>query len=156
MERIAIFPGSFDPFTRGHQALVAEALRLFDRVVVAVGSNPAKRGLLTVENRKRLIDDIYAAEPRVEARIYAGLTGDFAREAGGCAIVRGVRNTADFEYERSLEAANRRLFPDIPTLLLLTPPEVADIASSAVREVWSFGHPVEAFLPEGVRMENYL
>ena len=78
MERIAIFPGSFDPFTRGHAALVDDALKLFDRIVIGIGNNSAKQGLLTVENRKRLIDDIYAADPRVEARVYTGLTGEFA------------------------------------------------------------------------------
>ena len=76
MERIAIFPGSFDPFTRGHAALVAEALNLFDRVIIGIGNNTAKQGLLTVANRKRLIDDVYASEDRVEARIYTGLTGE--------------------------------------------------------------------------------
>lgn len=78
MERTAIFPGSFDPFTRGHAALVEEALNLFDRVVIGIGNNSSKQGLLTVENRKRLIDDVFRNEERVEARIYTGLTGEFA------------------------------------------------------------------------------
>lgn len=95
MERTAIFPGSFDPFTRGHEALVAEALNLFDRVVIGIGNNSAKSGLLTVENRHRLIEDLYAGNDRVEARIYSGLTGDFATAEGACAIIRGVRNTTD-------------------------------------------------------------
>ena len=90
MERTAIFPGSFDPFTRGHAALVEEALNLFDRVVIGIGNNTAKQGLLTVGNRKRLIDDIYARNPRVEARVYTGLTGEFAEQMGACAIIRGV------------------------------------------------------------------
>ena len=88
MERTAIFPGSFDPFTRGHAALVDEALNLFDRVVIGIGNNTAKTGLLTVANRKRLIDDLYAGNPRVEAHIYTGLTGEFAEKAGACAIIR--------------------------------------------------------------------
>ena len=88
MERIAIFPGSFDPFTRGHAAVVEEALNLFDRIVIGIGNNTAKQGLLTVANRKRLIDDVYAAQPRVEARIYTGLTGEFAESLGACAIIR--------------------------------------------------------------------
>ena len=111
MERIAIFPGSFDPFTRGHAALVDEALNLFDRVIIGIGNNFAKKGLLTVENRKRLIDDIYAGNPRVEARIYSGLTGEFAEQVAACAIIRGVRNTTDFEYERTMEATNHRIYP---------------------------------------------
>ena len=156
MARIALFPGSFDPFTRGHEALVGEALRLFDRVVIGIGHHPDKRGLLAVDSRLRLIADCYAGEPRVEVRSYTGLTGDFAREVGACALLRGVRNAVDFDYERTMAATNRRLYPGLTTVVLLTPPEVADIASSTVRELLAFGQPVEEFLPRGIRLENYL
>ena len=155
MERIVLFPGSFDPFTRGHAALVEQALRLFDRVVVGIGSNPEKPGLLPVENRRRLIADLYAHEPRVEAQVYTGLTGDFARHMGACAILRGVRNTTDFEYERTMEATNRRIYPDLTTVMLFTPLDVADIASSTVREVLAFGRSVDEFMPQGIRIEDY-
>ena len=113
--------GVVRPFTRGHAALVEEALHLFDRVVIGIGNNTSKQGLLRVENRKRLIDDIYRHNPRVEARIYTGLTGEFAEEVGACAIIRGVRNTTDFEYERTMEATNHRIYPDITTVMLFTP-----------------------------------
>lgn len=156
MERIVLFPGSFDPFTRGHAALVEEALNLFDRVVVGIGNNVAKAGLLPVEARKRLVDDLYTREPRVEAQIYTGLTGELAERIGACAILRGVRNTTDFEYERTMEATNHRLCPSITTVMLFTPASVADISSSTVREVLSFGRSVEEFLPEGIDIENYL
>lgn len=156
MERIAIFPGSFDPFTRGHAALVDEALNLFDKVIIGIGNNTAKQGLLTVENRKRLIDDVYRANPRIEARIYTGLTGDFALQSGAQAIIRGVRNTTDFEYERTMEATNHRIYPTITTVMLFTPAPVADIASSTVREVLSFGREVDEFMPEGISLKNYL
>ncbi len=156
MERTAIFPGSFDPFTRGHAALVEEALNLFDRVVIGIGNNTAKQGLLTVGNRKRLIDDISARNPRVEARVYTGLTGEFAEQMGACAIIRGVRNTTDFEYERTMEATNHRIYPEITTVMLFTPSPVADISSSTVREVLSFGRTVEEFMPEGIDINNYL
>lgn len=156
MERTAIFPGSFDPFTRGHAALVKEALRLFDRVIIGIGNNTSKQGLLKIENRKRLIDDIYRNNPRVEARIYRGLTGDFAEEVAACAIIRGVRNTTDFEYERTMESTNHRIYPEITTVMLFTPAPVADISSSTVREVLSFGRNVEEFLPEGIDINNYL
>ena len=154
--RTAIFPGSFDPFTRGHEALVSQSLKLFDRVIVGIGANLSKRGLLSVENRKRLIDDLYRDNPRVEARIYEGLTGDFATREGAAAIIRGVRNTTDFEYERSMEAANFRLYPHLTTVMLFTPMEVADISSSTVREVHAFGRSVREFMPEGIDLENYL
>ncbi len=156
MERIAIFPGSFDPFTRGHDALVSEALSLFDRVVIGIGNNSSKPGLLRVENRKRLIDDVYAGVERVEARIYTGLTGDFAEQMHACAIIRGVRNTTDFEYERTMEATNHRIYPHITTVMLFTPAPVADISSSTVREVLAFGRSVEEFLPVGIDINHYL
>ena len=156
MERTAIFPGSFDPFTRGHAALVETALNLFDRIVIGIGNNTAKQGLLKVENRKRLIDDIYRGNDRVEARIYTGLTGEFAEQVGACAIIRGVRNTTDFEYGRTMGATNHRIYPALATVMVFTPAPVADIASSTVREVLSFGRSVEEFLPEGIDIADYL
>lgn len=156
MKRTAIFPGSFDPFTRGHAALVEEALNLFDRVVIGIGNNTSKTGLLTVENRKRLIEDVFRGNERVEARIYTGLTGELAEHVNACAIIRGVRNTTDFEYERTMEATNHRLYPDITTVMLFTPAGVADISSSTVREVLSFGRTVEEFMPEGIDIHEYL
>ncbi len=156
MERIAIFPGSFDPFTRGHEALVRESLQLFDRVVIGIGRNLSKRGLLTLEARQQLIEDLYAAEERVTVKLYDGLTGDFARQEGAVALLRGVRNTVDFEFERTMEAANRRLYPELTTVVLFTPATVADIASSTIREVLAFGRPVDEFLPEGVDIKKYL
>ena len=154
--RTAIFPGSFDPFTRGHQSLVEEALRLFDRVVIAIGENVNKRSLLTLEARKKLIADLYATEPRVECISYSSLTGDAAREVGATAIIRGVRNTIDFEYERTLAQTNSRLYPDITTVMLFTRPEYADISSSTVRELLAFGREVEWLLPEGVDLKKYM
>ena len=156
MKRTAIFPGSFDPFTRGHEALVREALNLFDHVVIGVGNNTSKRGLLTVESRKRLIDDIFEGEDRIEAQIYTGLTGEFAEQVGACAMIRGVRNTTDFEYERTMEATNHRLYRDITTVMLFTPASVADISSSTVREILAFGRTVDEFMPEGIDINNYL
>lgn len=154
--KTAIFPGSFDPFTRGHEAIVEKALHLFDKVIIGIGSNVAKQGLLSVENRKRLIDDYYAGDARVEAMIYSGMTGDFAQQVGAAAVIRGVRNTTDFEYERTMEATNHRLHPDIITVMLFTPAPVADIASSTVREVLAFGRTVDEFMPEGIDIKKYL
>ena len=154
--KTAIFPGSFDPFTRGHEAIVEKALHLFDKVIIGIGSNISKQGLLSVENRKRLIDDYYAGDGRVEAMIYGGMTGDFAQQVGAAAVIRGVRNTTDFEYERTRAATNRRLYPAVVTVMLFTPPDVADISSSTVREVLGFGRSVAEFLPHGVELKNYL
>lgn len=155
-ERKALFAGSFDPFTRGHEALVEEALRLFDRVVIGIGDNIQKRGLLPTEARKRLIEECYAGDERVEVAVYSGLTGDFAIQIGAEVLLRGVRNTVDFEYERTMEAANRRLYPQLTTVLLLTPAEVADISSSTVRELVAFGREVGEFMPAGIDLKRYL
>ena len=122
----------------------------------AVGENISKVHLLDVESRCRLISDIYASEPRVSVRSYGTLTGEFAMEVGACAIVRGIRNTTDFNFERSIEATNRRLFPSVTTVLLVTPDEYAHISSSIVRELVSFGHDVGEFMPKGVRLSDYM
>ena len=156
MKRIALFPGSFDPFTRGHESLVEGALRLFDQVVIAVGDNISKRGLLTTEQRLRLIADRYKDDERIVGTSYSTLTGDFARQVGAVAMIRGIRNTTDFNFERSIEATNRRIFPEITTVMLVTPDEYAHISSSIVRELLSFGHDVAEFMPEGIDIKNYL
>ena len=136
--------------------MVEEALRLFDRVVIGVGDNISKRGLLTIENRVALIEDIYAAEPRVEVRTYRSLTGDFALECGAQAIVRGVRSTTDFEYEQNMATVNRHIFPSLSTVILSTPVELSHISSSVVRELLAFGRDVKEFLPQNVDINKYL
>ena len=152
--KIALFPGSFDPFTRGHEAIVKQALTLFDKVVVAIGENIGKNSLLSTEERIKFIEQLYANDERVEAIAYSTLTGDVARKVGASAIIRGVRNTIDFEYERTLAQTNKRLFPEIETILLLTPADLADVSSSAVRELLAFGHDVSEMLPEGIDLQS--
>ena len=156
MERIAIFPGSFDPFTRGHAAVVEEALRLFDKVVIAIGHNTAKRGFLSVEARKRLIETLYAGNDRVEVSLYSTLTGDEARRVGANTIVRSVRNAADFDYERTMDHANRHVFPELRTIVLIAPAEVEHISSSLVRELHAFDHSCDNLLPEGINLRDYI
>ena len=102
MKKTALFPGSFDPFTLGHQAIVEDGLKIFDRIVVGIGSNSEKNGLLTVENRKRLIEDLYGDDDRVTVAVYSELTGEFCRQIGASFLLRGMRNTVDYEYELSL------------------------------------------------------
>lgn len=156
MTRIALFAGSFDPFTRGHEAVVEEALRLFDEVVIGVGENVSKKGLFSVDDRCRLIEDVYADNERVRVAKYSTLTGDFAHEVGATVLVRGVRNTIDFEFERTIEATNRNLFPELTTVLLVTPAEYMHISSSTVRELLAFGRKVDELLPSKIKIENYL
>lgn len=156
MQRIALFPGSFDPFTRGHMAIVDEALRLFDKVVIAIGYNPAKRGLLDVEARRRLIERVYRDDRRISVTTYTTLTGDEARRVGATTIVRGVRNAADFDYERTLDRANRCLYAELRTVVVMVPAEVEHISSSLVRELHHFGRNVGEFMPEGIDLAEFL
>ena len=156
MTRIALFAGSFDPFTRGHEVVVEEALKLFDKVVIGVGENVSKRSLLSVEQRCRLIGDIYRDNDRVEVASYSTLTGDFAREVGATVLVRGVRNAVDFDFERTIEITNRQLFPELTTVLLPTPVEYMHISSSMVRELLAFGRKVDDYMPRNIKIENYL
>ncbi len=156
MERIALFPGSFDPFTLGHQIIVEQGLRIFDRIIVGVGANSEKRGLLTVENRVRLIADIYRDNSRVEAVSYDGLTGDYCRQIGARFILRGMRNTVDYEYERSMMLINQRLYPEITTVLLFTPPEFVAISSSMIRELVCYGNDPIELMPSNIDIKNYL
>lgn len=156
MEKVGIFPGSFDPFTRGHEAVVEEALHLFDRVVIAIGYNTEKRGLLSVDARKALIESVYRNNPKVEVTTYTSLTAQEARRVGATAMIRSIRNSLDFEYERTLERANRYLFPGLSTVLLLAPAEVEHISSSLVRELYTFGHDTKGLLPQGIELEEYL
>jgi pantetheine-phosphate adenylyltransferase len=156
MERVAIFPGSFDPFTRGHEAIVTEALRMFDKVIVAIGHNSAKRGLLTPEARKRLIEQIYNGDARVEVTTYSTLTGDEARRVGATTIIRSVRNATDFDYERTMDHANREIFPELRTIIVIAPAEVEHISSSLVRELRAFGHDTSTLLPQGIKLEDFI
>lgn len=156
MAKIALFAGSFDPFTRGHEAVVEEALRLFDEVVIGVGENVSKCSLLSMEQRCRLIADVYKENNRVRVASYSTLTGDFACQVGATVLVRGVRNTVDFEMERTIEATNRELYPELTTVLLVTPAEYMHISSSMVRELLAFGRKVDEYLPQSIEIEDYI
>lgn len=156
MDRTALFPGSFDPFTLGHQSIVDQGLKIFDRIIVGVGANSEKHGLLSTESRVRLIRDIYADNPAVEAVAYEGLTGDYCRRRGLRFLLRGMRNTVDYEYERSMMLVNQQLYPEITTVLLFTPPEYVAVSSSMLRELVSFGHDTTMLMPEHIDIKNYI
>lgn len=146
--RTALFAGTFNPFTAGHADIVARSLHLFDRVVIGIGVNRAKTdGDGARSEAFRQIGELYAAEPRVEVAEFSGLTVDFARQIGACALVRGVRNVRDFEYERDMADINGRI-AGLDTVLLVARPELAAVSSSIVRELRAFGVDVDGFLPE--------
>ena len=145
--RVALFPGSFDPFTRGHESIVRRALPLFDRFVIAIGVNADKRSFMSMEQRKAFIESVFQDELSVEVISYENMTVDIAREVGAQFIVRGVRLIQDFENEKHLAEVNRDL-SGIETILLYTLPEYSHISSSIVRELARFGQDVSGYLPE--------
>ena len=143
----AIFPGSFDPYTIGHHDIVMRGLQVFDEIVIGIGHNYTKRETFPIEERLAAIQRIYNNEPRVRVEEYDGLTVDFAAEHHAQFILRGVRSTLDFEYERNIAEANKQL-SGIETLLLYTRPEYAHISSTLVRDLHAHGKDITAFLPE--------
>lgn len=144
--RVALFPGSFDPFTRGHESIVRRALPLFDKFVIAIGVNADKRSFMTMEQRKAWIESIFKDSPQVEVITYTTMTVDVAREVGAQFIVRGVRLIQDFENEKHLAEVNRDL-TGIETILLYTLPEYSHISSSIVRELFRYGQDISPYLP---------
>ena len=152
MKRTALFPGSFDPFTAGHLNILRRALTMFDEVVVAVGINQDKRGFFDMPKRLQIINQATSGIPGVSVIQYDSLTIDLCRKLGIRHIVRGVRNMIDFETERSIADANRRLAPDIETNIIPTAQEFAHISSSAVRDILKHGGDYSAFIPKGVKL----
>lgn len=144
--KIAVFPGSFDPFTIGHSSIVERALPLFDRIVIGVGVNDSKRSLYTLEERVEAIRKIYAGEERIKVVSYNDLTIDLVRREGAQFILRGLRSVKDFEYERDIAAMNKRL-SGVETILLFTEAQYSAISSSVVRELIAYGKDVSQFLP---------
>lgn len=143
--RMAVFPGSFNPFTRGHADIVERGLRLFDRIVIAIGCNMTK-GTTDADASADAIRRIYAGDPRVEVMVYSGLTYKLAQQLGAVAILRAVRSVKDFEYERDLAAVNMQL-SGIDSVILYSRPELAALSSSMVRELAAYGQDITPFLP---------
>ncbi len=150
MKNVALFPGSFDPFTAGHLNILRRALTMFDEVVVAVGINQDKPGFFSMEKRVDIIRQATRGMSGVSVIQYDSLTIDACRERDIHHIVRGVRNMIDFETERSIADANRRLAPEIETIIIPTAQEFAHISSSAVRDILRHGGDYSTFIPEGV------
>lgn len=145
--RIALFPGSFDPFTNGHLDVVRRGTVLFDQVIIAVGNNSSKTRYIPVEQTMTLIESVFQDEPRVSVQAYKGLTADFAKQIGARFLLRGLRNTTDFEYENTIAQANRHVNPELETVFLITSPALAAISSTIIREIHRFGGSVDDFVP---------
>ena len=147
MKRTALFPGSFDPFTKGHEDIVLRGLRLFDEIVVGIGRNARKERYFPLEQMSRLIERTFANEPAVRVMNYDDLTANVARDIGARFLLRGLRNTTDFEYENGISQVNRYVYEDIETVFLITSPHLAPISSSIIRDLHRYGEQVDEFLP---------
>jgi len=150
MDRITVFPGSFDPITRGHESIIRRALPLFDNVIVAIGENAEKRSFFTLEQRLEWLHRIFGEEPGIIITSYSGLTIDFCRRQGARFILRGLRTAADFEFERGIGQMNKLMFPDLETVFLLCAPEYASLSSSIVRDIIRNKGDVRQFVPEEI------
>jgi len=147
--RRAIFPGSFDPITLGHVDIINRALPLFDEIIIAIGINADKKYMFTLEERVKFIKENYANEPKIKIETYSGLTIDFCVKSNADFILRGLRNPADFEFEKAIAQTNRKM-STIETVFLLTSADTSFISSSIVRDILRNGGNVEGFVPESV------
>ncbi len=145
-EKIALFAGTFNPYTIGHHRIVQRALPLFNKIVIAIGCNSEKLSGTTVEERIEKIATIYKEEPHIEVTSYTGLTVDYAHSIGAQYLLRGVRSVKDFEYERELADINHKI-GDIETVFLISEPEYASISSSMVRELQKYGKEISNYIP---------
>lgn len=150
MTRIAIYPGSFDPLTNGHVAIIQRGLKLFDRLVVAVANNPQKKPLFTVEERKQLVDEAFGHDPRIEIDSFDGLLVHYAGARGVSTILRGLRAVSDFDYEFQIANMNRQLMPAMETVFVMTGEDYFFVSARLVREVATFGGDVSGLVPKNV------
>ncbi len=155
MSRIAVFPGSFDPITKGHESVVLRALPLFDKIIIAIGVNSEKKdSFFPLEKRISWIKQVFKNEPKIEVHEFSGLTVDFCKKMKARFILRGLRTSADFEFERAIAQTNRFLKSDIETLFLLTTPEHTHITSTIVREVIKNNGDAGIFVPDGIDLKS--
>jgi pantetheine-phosphate adenylyltransferase len=152
MNKIAVFPGSFDPITLGHVAVIKRAIPLFDQLIIAIGDNADKKHMFTAEQRKQWIQNVFVNEPKISVEVYDGLTVEFCKKMNAHFILRGLRTSADFEFERSIAQINRKLAPEVDTLFILTETKYTPITSSIVRDIIRNGGDISEFVPEEVKI----
>ncbi|MBB3698362.1 pantetheine-phosphate adenylyltransferase [Flammeovirga yaeyamensis] len=146
MKRIAFFPGTFDPFTRGHEDIALRGAELFDEIIIGIGHNTKKKRFFPAEAMKILIEEHFKDNPQIKVILYQDLTAKVAKELGATVLLRGLRNTTDFEYENSIAQANRHI-NGLDTVFIYTSPEFSHLSSSIIRELHKFGHTVDEFVP---------
>lgn len=151
-EKIAVFPGSFDPITKGHVNIVKRALPLFDKIIIALGNNTSKKYAFSFEKREKWINDIFRDYPKVEVTSYEGLTVHFAKKVNANYLLRGIRTSSDFEYEKTIAQLNKSMEADLETICIISDPELSHISSTIVREIILNGGDPSKFLPPEVEL----
>jgi len=155
MEKIAVFPGSFDPFTIGHESIVRRALTMFDEIIIMIGYNSNKMAYYPLNKRKEWIKRVFEDEPKIKVGKYEGLTVDYCKKVHAQYILRGLRTASDFEYERAIAQINKRMFPEIETVFLLTSPEHTAITSTIVRDILRHRGDASVFLPACIKLSEF-
>ena len=155
MNRVAVFPGSFDPITIGHEAIVKRALSLFDEIIIAVGANALKKSYYSLETRKAMISKVFKDEPRVKIDHYEGLTVDYCVKHGAKYILRGLRTSADFEFERAIAQVNKAMESDVESVFLLAVPEHTPVNSTIIRDIIRSGGDASRFVPASISLKDY-
>ena len=153
MTRIAVFPGSFDPVTIGHESIVLRALPLFDTVIVAIGNNSTKSYMFPLEKRKAWLKETFAKHKQVVVEEYSGLTVDFCKQKKANYILRGIRTPGDYEFESNIAQMNKAMLPEIETVFMLTLPEHSAISSTIVRDILKHGGDASRFIPSAVALK---
>lgn len=150
--KIAVFPGSFDPFTNAHQDLVERALPLFDKIVIAIGVNSVKKGLMPFDERVSSIVQVFASNPKIEVQQFKGLTVDYCKAVGAQFILRGLRSSKDFEFESAIAQNNLLLAPEIESYFLIARSGLAHISSTIVRDIYANGGDISHLVPKEVKL----
>lgn len=153
MPGIAVFPGSFDPVTKGHESIVQRSLPLFDSIIVGIGSNSTKSSMFPLEKRKQWIEQTFAGNPKIRITEYSSLTVDLCRQHGARYIIRGLRSVTDYEYESNIAKMNRMMAPEIETVFMISLPDFSAIHSTIVREIIKHGGDVSQFIPPGIAIK---
>lgn len=154
-KKVAVFPGSFDPITKGHESIIKRALPLFDQIIVAIGVNSQKSYLFPLETREQWLKDIFKDEPKVEVVQYQKLTVELCKDYNAQFILRGLRNTLDFNYEKNIAQMNKAMESGIETIFYITDPELSSINATIVREIYKNGGDISKFTPNGIHIPPY-
>jgi len=152
MSKIAIFPGSFSPFTIGHQSVIDRTLPLFDKIVISIGINAEKPQYFSVEERMQWIKNVYNNNPKIDVKQYKGLTVDFCKKENANYILRGLRDSHDFKFEKNIAHMNKELNSNIETIFIITPPKISHISSSIIRDIIKNGGDVSKFIPKEINI----